>query len=721
MSAPHVGRLSATRLLLVPVVLGWAAHAAAADPAAPGAPVAPAAAAAPAAPASAPASTPASAPPGAADAPRRASVLPPVVVTGNPLGSRDTPLPVSVLQGDALTLQRGTTLGDTLAREPGVAQSGFGPNASRPVIRGLDGDRVRILSNAGGSVDASSLSFDHAVPIDPLVVERLEVLRGPAALLYGGSAIGGVVNAIDNRIPRAPVTALTGSADLRLGGADRERSASALLEGGNGTLAWHVDAFGRRTGDLAVPRYQPVDGSGAVLPATDRIRNSAAEANGGSVGAAWTFGSGYLGLQVDRYDNDYGTVAEADVTIRMKRRHAAIAGEWRDLAGPFRTVRLRLDSTRYEHQEVEGSGQVGTTFDSKGPELRIEAEHVPLGPLHGVVGVQAENVDFSALGEEAFVPSTRTRKLAGFALEEMATPLGKLTGGLRIERTRVSSDGDPGGDADGRFGLPSERGDTLASGSLAHVFALAPGWNLSTSLSSTGRAPTSFELYANGLHAATGTYERGNPDLRPERGTNLDLALEWKTPTSRLRIGAWGSRYSRYIALMKDGSTETVDGGDGPETVDVYAFTAVRARLAGVELEGSHRMVWGGWTLDLDGKLDTVRGTDLDHDQPLPRLPPLKGTLGVGLGNGPWLGRLDWTVAARQDRVPDDDTPTAGYGLLDITLARRLSLGGADAFAFVKVGNAFDKLAYNAAAVDTIRGLAPMAGRSVKVGLRVSF
>lgn len=662
----------------------------------------------------APASTSASAP-----AP---TTLPPVVVTGNPLGSSEPATPASVLQGEALTLQRGTTLGDTLAREPGVAQSGFGPNASRPVIRGLDGDRVRILSNAGGSVDASSLSFDHAVPIDPLVVERLEVLRGPAALLYGGGAIGGVVNAIDNRIPRAALTSLTGSAEVRLGGADRERGASALLEGGNGGLAWHVDAFGRRTSDLSVPRYRPVDGEGETLPATDRIRNSAAQAWGGAVGASWTFGNGYLGASVDRYDNDYGTVAEPDVTIRMKRSHVAVAGEWRDLAGPFRTVRLRVDDTRYRHQEVEGSGAVGTTFDSKGPELRVEAEHVPLGPLRGVIGAQYENIDFSALGEEAFVPSTRTRKLAGFALEEMKTPLGTLTGGLRVENTRVASAGDPAGAEDeGRFGPPAERRYTLASASLAYVFALAPGWNLTTSLSSTGRAPTSFELYANGLHAATGTYERGDADLKAERGANVDVALEWKTAQSRVRVGAWASRYSRYIALLKNGTTEEVDGDDGPQTVAVYAFTPVRARLSGVELEGSHRIAWGGWQLDLDGKLDAVRGTDRDSGEPLPRLPPLRSSLGVGLGNGPWLGRLDWVLAARQDRVPDDDRPTAGYGLLDLTLARRLALGGADAFAYLKVGNVFDKLAYNAAAVDTIRGLSPLAGRAVKVGLRVSF
>ncbi|MET0210601.1 MAG: TonB-dependent receptor plug domain-containing protein, partial [Burkholderiaceae bacterium] len=241
------------------------------------------------------------------------STLPPVVVTGNPLASDGIATPSSVLAGDGLVLRRGSSLGDTLDGLPGVSSSYFGPNANRPVIRGQDGDRIRVLNNAGATLDASALSFDHAVPLDPLVVQRIEVLRGPAALLYGGSAVGGVVNAIDNRIPTAPIGGVGGAVELRGGGASGERSASGLIETGGSGFALHADAFQRRTDDLRVPDFdRPVDGGG--FERRDRIVNSASDAKGGALGGSMVWDHGYLGLAADTYRNDYGTVAEEDVT-----------------------------------------------------------------------------------------------------------------------------------------------------------------------------------------------------------------------------------------------------------------------------------------------------------------------------------------------------------------------------------------------------------------------
>jgi iron complex outermembrane receptor protein len=353
--------------------------------------------------------TPSSAQTGAALTPPQPTVLDPVVVTGNPLRSRELAAPISVLAGDELVLRRGSSLGETLNGQPGVSSSYFGPNANRPIIRGLDGDRVRIQSNGSASLDASALSFDHAVPIDPLVVERIEVLRGPAALMYGGSAMGGVVNALDNRVPKAKIDGPGGAAEVRFGGAERERGGAALIETGNGRLALHADAFGRQTSDLRVPNYTPVE-DGAPLAPADRVRNSAARAGGGALGAAITSGSGYLGLAADTYDSRYGVVAEPDVVIRMRRDHLALAGEMRDLGGALRSLRAQLNRSRYEHREIEGSGAVGTTFATSGTEARLELEHAALGPLRGVFGLQLEAINFSALGEEAFVPSTRTRR-----------------------------------------------------------------------------------------------------------------------------------------------------------------------------------------------------------------------------------------------------------------------------------------------------------------------
>ncbi|MEO6597575.1 MAG: TonB-dependent receptor [Planctomycetota bacterium] len=659
-------------------------------------------------------------PPASPASSRRATVLDPVVITGNPLRSGDIAAPVSVLRGDELVLRRGTSLGETVNGLPGVSSSYFGPNANRPVIRGLDGDRVRIINNAGASLDASSLSFDHAVPIDPLVIERVEVLRGPGALLYGGSAIGGVVNALDNRIPKYSLAGVSGAGEVRLGGAERERGGAALVEAGNGRFAIHADAFGRRTSDLSVPRYTPIE-DGVALDRTNRIRNSASRTSGGALGGSMTSASGYLGASVDTYDSTYGIVAEPDVVIRMKREHVAVAGEMRDLGGPFKALRLQLNDTRYRHEEVEGSGAIGTTFRSSGTEVRIEAEHVALGPFRGVIGGQFENFDFSALGDEAFVPSTTTRRQALFVLEEATWPLGTLTAGLRVERARVAS----AGDADPmnpKFGPAGVRTFSPRSASLANVYKLDPAWSLAATLSASERAPTSFELYANGVHAATGTYERGDPQLGVERGHNLDLSLGWKVGADALRLGVFQARFSRFIALEASGAVISLpDGSGGFETFDEYVFRSVKARLSGIEIEGRRRLVERGWTLDLSGKIDYTRATNLDSGEPLPRFPPLRARLNLDAGYGPWNGRIELEAAARQSRVPATDSPTAGYGLVHLALTRRFSLGASDAFWFVKLTNVGDKLAYSAATVATVRDLSPLPGRGLKAGIRVNF
>jgi iron complex outermembrane receptor protein len=653
-----------------------------------------------------------------ADAP--ATTLSPIAVTGNPLGSTEVATPTTVLGGDALVLRRAGTLGETLNGLPGVSSSYFGPNASRPVIRGLDGERVRMLGNGAGSLDASTLSFDHAVPIDPLVVDRIEVLRGPAALLYGGNAIGGAVNALDNRIPKQPVQGVTGSVEGRVGGAEREKGGAALLETGNGAFAMHVDAFGRDTEDLKVPTYRPVEG-GETLAETNRVRNSASRTKGGAVGGSIFFDKGYAGLSLDTYDSRYGVVAEPDVTIRMKRDHIGFAGELRDLSGPFKVLRAQVNHTDYRHEEIEGSGEIGTTFKTKGTELRLEAEHAAVGPVRGVVGLQVEDMDFSALGEEAFVPDTRTRKQAVFALEELPWAGGTLQGGLRAEHVKVSSDGDAD-PAEPKFGAPASRTFSLASASIANVWKFDKAWSVTGGLSYTERAPTSFELYANGVHAATGAFERGDPDLGEEKGTNLDVALAWNSGPNRFRVGAYTARFSRFISLDASGNTVDLVEDGTTESFPEYVFRPVRARLNGFEIDGAHRLLDGAWTLDASGKIDLTRGKNLDTGEALPRIAPLRATVGLDAAQGLWSGRAEVEHATKQTHVPSTDRETPSYSIVNLSLSRRFTFGEAnDGLVFLKVTNVGDQLAYSASSIDTIRGLSPLPGRALKAGVRVNF
>jgi iron complex outermembrane receptor protein len=649
-----------------------------------------------------------------------------VVITGNPLGREPGAQAVTSLSGSGLTLRRGATLGDTLDGLPGVAASGFGPNASRPVIRGLDGDRVRLLDNSGASVDASNLSFDHAVALDPLVAERIEVLRGPAALLYGGNATGGVVNLIDNRIPRAPLVGLSGRAELRLGGAARERSAAAVLEGGAGSFAWHADVMGRDTDDQRTPRYTPVADGVALDPST-RVRNSASRSHGGAVGAGWVSAQGYLGVSADTLRNRYGVTVEPDVTIRLERDRVALGGEWRTAGSWLRSVSGRAGHTRYQHQEVEGTGEVGTTFKSTGDDLRLEARHAPWAGVEGVWGVQTEKMNFSALGEEAFVPGTRTRSQALFVLEELKLGAVAISAGGRAERVRVSSDGDAPGAAEVKFGDPASRSFAPSSLSLAARVDMAPGWQLQASVGRTERAPAYYELYANGVHLATAAFEVGDPTLGLERSQHAELGLAWRSGNHSLKASVYSTRFSNFIALDATGVDITIPGEAGePDTVvPEYRFQGVRAQLRGAEIEGRMRLLQGPLTLDLSGSVDLLRGDNLSAGAPLPRLAPTRVRVGLEAGFAGLMGGVEVRHAARQSRVSANDTPTASATLLDLW-ARGTLWGGPQAAGssgtwFAKLGNATNELAFNPVAVATIRGLSPQPGRALSAGVQVRW
>jgi iron complex outermembrane receptor protein len=644
-----------------------------------------------------------------------------VLITGNPLQRDALVQAASVLAGEGLLLRRASTLGETLDGLPGVANSWFGPNSGRPVIRGLDGDRVRLLDNGGASVDASSLSFDHAVAIDPLVVERIEVLRGPAALLYGGNATGGVVNTIDNRIPRQPATGLTGRAEVRGGGAAGERSLAALLEGGGGGLAWHVDAFTRATSDLRVPRHVPVADGEALAPAT-RVRNSASDGDGGAIGAGWVGQDGHLGLSVDRYRTDYGVTAEEGVTIRMRRDRVAAAGEWRG-TGAVRALAFQASDTDYRHQEVEGSGEVGTTFDSRGRALRLQGRHAPLGGLEGVFGLQFESLAFSALGAEAFVPSTRTRNLGLFVLETLPMGALELSGGLRHEQVRVASEGDAADAEAPRFGPAQERRFSPASASLGAVWRIAPAWQLSAGLGRTERAPAYYELYADGLHLATAAYERGDPSLGVERSIHAELGLAWKHGAQSMSLQAYSTHFSNYIALDATGQFVAVEDEETGEagTVPEYRFRGVRARLSGLELAASTGWAQAGWDWQLAAGLDWVRGHNRDSGEPLPRLAPLRARATLEASQGAWRVGLGVDHAARQARVPATDVATAGHTRVDLWAGWRQRWGAAEALWFLRARNLGDRLAYQATTVGTLRGLVPLPGRALTAGVQLGF
>jgi len=634
-----------------------------------------------------------------------------IVITGNPLGRDSTTVPVSTL-GRADLLERGqSTLGETLNGLPGVSSTYFGPNASRPTIRGLDGDRIRVLNNSASSLDASALSYDHAVPLDVLSTDRVEVLRGPAALLYGGSAVGGVVNVIDNRIPRAPVSGVQGKAQLQAGTGNKERSVAGLLEAGNGRYALHVDGFDRRTGDVRVPVSLGCEKPGSPANAR-RICNSASTARGGAIGASTFWDHGYLGASVNSYQSDYGTVAEDEVTIGMKTTRYALEGQVRQLPGWFESVKARLSHTDYQHTEFEGA-QAGTVFANQGEDLRIEARHRPLAGWQGVAGVQTESSRFSAVGDEAFAPFSRTRSQALFVHEELPTDWGQVTAGARWESVRVESLGNPElSRFDEGIGTQKFSPFSLAMGA---VFKLSPAWSLTGNAALTQRAPKDYELFANGPHLATNAWEIGNKELGLEKSKSLDAGLEWKSGPHRWNVTAFVSQFANYIGLM---NTEEVE-----DDLPVQRYQGVKSQFRGLEASGRQRLWQNTSTLDLDWRVDTVRATNIRTGEPLPRIAPLR--LGATLvhGQGPWRAKLgaDWHAA--QKRVPEGSVATGSYTLVNASVSYRQKLDATVLNWFARLDNLTDQLAYSATSIltSTAFGKSPLPGRSFKLGVQASF
>ncbi len=663
-----------------------------------------------------------------------APTLKEVTVTGNPLGSSDLVAPTSALAGTALLLKRESTLGETLANTPGVSSTYFGPNASRPIIRGQDGDRIRILQNGGASIDASGLSFDHAVPMDPLTIERIEVLRGPGALLYGGSAVGGVVNVIDSRIPREALFdekgGITGKLDAGLSSADRGKNAGISLDTGSNRFGLHLDTSSRTHGDTRVPIELNCTRPGG-LGLARRICNSAADTRSVSLGGSLFFDRGYVGASVTDYASIYGTVVEDDVKIDMRSKRYALEGRVRVGSGLIESIKTQMSSSDYQHVELN-AGVPETTFRSKGNELRLEVRHAKLGSLEGMLGLQLENSQFSAVGAEAFAPFSRSTNKALFAYEELGLSWGKLTFGGRLENAAVRSDGNP---ALARF-VVGKRNFNLGSYAVGGLVNLAPAWKLTSNLSYSERAPKDYELYANGPHAATGMYEVGNAQFEKERATSLDAGVQWKSGADRAALTGFISRFNNYIYLDRTGSTRDSEGNvlDGacdtqPEESGCkpeFSYRQVGARFSGLEANGNIRLFDKGRTVDLELRGDLLRADNLTIGQPLPRIAPARVGATLVLAEGPWQGRIGFNSTARQTRMPDGQRATDGHTLWNATLTYRMKTAtpsSGQLLWYARLDNAGNQLAYSATSIltQTVPGRSPLPGRSLKVGLQASF
>lgn len=659
-----------------------------------------------------------------------------IVITAQPLGrtADETTTPVTVLEGESLAYRRQATIGETLAGEPGIRADTFGGGAARPVVRGQTSPRVRILSDGAQIQDASDVSPDHAVVTEPLLLRRIEVLRGPAALLYGGGAISGAVNLVDTRIPdERPAGGFGGAAELRVGSADDERTAVGGVTVGVGPFALRAEGVYRDSDDYGA--------GGRRVPGTFN------ETRTGTIGAAWVGGNGYLGLAYTRqdsrygvpghshdyeschphgsslhcgghghdeadHDHDHGHEEHADVFVDLRSERFDLRGELRNPLPGIERVRLRGGFTDYRHDEIETGGHGhehdhdhggedheheghgGTTFLNRGHDVRLEIEHAPLFGLRGVIGVQNSRSRFRTEGPEAFLPESVTRSTGLFLLESLEAGSVRLELGARQEWQAIRTE-------DGR-----EAEHSPFSISWAGIWRFRPGYSAAVSLSRAQRAPAAQELFARGIHLATNTFEIGNPNLETETANALDLTVRKTEGATRFSIGVFRNQIDDYIFA---------DTLDRFEDFRLIRYDQRDARFTGIDGWIRHQIT-PEIGLALFG--DYVRAK-FSGGGNLPRIP--SGRLGVRADarSGPLFGELEYYRVFEQDRIADFETATPGYDMVNVTLAWRVPLGQVEGELFVRGTNLLDELAFNH--VSFVKEAAPLRGRNFVLGLRAIF
>ncbi|MET0281646.1 MAG: TonB-dependent receptor [Steroidobacteraceae bacterium] len=630
-----------------------------------------------------------------------ATELEEVVITASPIGDPDRLATIGgSVDREQLLRAGGNTLADALSQIPGVTSSGFAAGAGRPVIRGMDANRVRVLEDGIGSFDVSDVGPDHGVPIDPFAAERVEVVRGAATLRYGSQAIGGVVNSISNRVPvHLPDGTLTGELIGSLGSAADSRDFAAQFNARPGDFALHADGYTRHSGNYDTPLGE--------------MANSWLRSQGGALGGAWIGDDNRIGVGVVRHESRYG-IPGGDSFIDMGQTKLSLRSQWALHAGPWRQLTVDGGWADYEHSEIEDAA-AASTFRDKEWDVRAEAVAGPWGVLsETALGVQMQQRNFVAQGEGAdYLAPTRTRNSAvfGFAEAKLA-PQWRLQFGARIED--VDLDGIPAS------GIPTSLGFTPLSASVGLVFDMAQAWRLGLALTSAARAPAQTELFARGVHDAPATYETGDPALRMERANSAELTLRWRAGRVHADGSLWVSDFSHFIYGDQTGRSCSEGGdclpGGGAEFAELV-YLQRGALFRGAEGHAQVDLLQRpGGDLHLDLMADTVRARLDDGAGNVPRIPPYR--LGAGFS---WQSpRLDAGVtlrySGRQDHVGAGDPQTPGFTNVDAQIAWRpwLQRPGIE---FALVGrNLTDSVQRNAVALN--RENVIQQGRDIRLTLR---
>lgn len=652
-----------------------------------------------------------------------------IVVTGVFLRSQQDILSgTSVLSGVDLVRDLKPTIGDTLTSQPGVSATSFGPNASRPILRGFQGERVRVLTDGIGSFDVSNTSVDHAVVINPLTADRIEVLRGPSALLFGSAAIGGVVNVVDSRIPRlVPDEPIHLEGIATYGSAADERTISGALETPlSDKLVFHLDGSYSKTDDLDTGthiltpslRAEAAASSDPAIAALADLRgklpNSASETWNVAGGLALITEGGNLGFSVSHFDSLYGvpvrysldpSVEAEEVRLDMKQTRADLRAEIDAGGGILDKIRFRAGFADYQHSELEETGEVGTTFFNQGLEARLELLQAKRGGWEGAVGGQMLIRHFDVEGEEKFLPKNETRQLGLFTLQSVDFGKLRAEAGARYEYSDVSAS------ADSDIGNPSlKKTFNSFSGSLGASYALADGWRLGINGSHSQRAPSAEELFANGPHAGTQSFEVGDPNLEKEKSWGVEATLHGSGEGYSFSASAYHSWFDNYIYDERTGLIE--------DDLPVFQYRQGKARYYGFEAEGSVKLAQlGGFAFNLDGLADYVRARIVNVG-PAPRIPPLRMLAGLEAQGERLQGRLEVEHVWDQKRLALNETPTDDYTLVNASISFK-PIADNGTTIILSANNIFDVEARRHASF--LKDYAPLAGRDFRISTRFMF
>lgn len=628
-----------------------------------------------------------------------------IEVTANPLrtSSAEAAKPASVLAGGELEDRRRGTIGETVSEETGVQSSYFGPGVGRPVIRGQDGARVQVLSGGTGALDASTVSVDHALTIEPFVAEQIEVLKGPSTLFYGAGAIGGVVNVVDGRIPdQLQQEGVSGRAELSGDSGSNMRGGVARIDATAGLFALHADAFLRDADNVEAPGTE--DGE---------IENSAIETSGGAIGgvAYADGGHGFLGMALSGYNSLYGIPggaheheagdahdAEAEaVRIDMSQTRIDFKA---GVDGPFRGVEktvFKFTRNDYEHVELEGD-EIGTRFENEAHEARLELNLEAIGAWTGAFGVQASQRDLVAIGEEAFVPANQTDDLGLFLIERAGFGPWSVEAGLRYDQQDVVTD------------LARADHDAV-SFSLAGLYEINAQWQWSLSFDRAERAPTAEELFSFGPHIATQSFEVGDAALDTETAQQFETGLRFRSERFEAKAQVYHNDFSDFIYLATAGDIE--------DELPVRVWSQSDAIFTGYEIEARTLLADSeAGRFDLRLFADAV-DAEFDDGSNLPRIAPARFGAGLEWQFGAWHARLGGIRYQAQDDIAEFETATPGYTLINAHVSYAFQSGETEWEAFVDGNNLTDQEAH--VHTSFLKDNAPLPGRNLRFGIRSYF